>query len=205
MQIVCPCCHARHPLDAALADEAARAAVARAAALGGELPRLAIVYLGLFRPPGRVLSWSRACRLLDVLVEAVEAGEIRRRGRRWHVTRAEWAQALALVIERRDAGRLDTPLKDHAYLFEVARGLADRTEAAAERAVEAARRTRSAVDASGAVPAADYAQRYEALLDEARRLGVECDAQGLVRPLTELAEAVRAAQLQEQATQGDAA
>ena len=196
MQLVCPSCHARHPLDAALSDEAARAAIARAAALGGELPRLAVVYLGLFRPRGRVLSWARACRVLDELTGAVEAGRIRRHGREWTVTRAQWAEALRLVIERRDAGRLETPLTSNAYLHEVACGLSNRTEAASERDLEARRRSRAAGPSHGAT-VTDHARRYEALLDEARRHGVETDAAGRVRPAPELEEAVRAARAQE--------
>ena len=199
MLISCPCCHARHPLDAALTDEAARAAVARVAALGGELPRTAVVYLGLFRPKRRVLSWARACRLLDELTDAIDAGRIRRHGRDWAVTRAQWTEALRIVIERRDTGRLETPLKDHAYLYEVARGLADRAEAAAERDVEEQRRMRTLIGPSDGVSIVDHAERYEALLEEARRLGVEQGSDGRIRSLPELEQAVRQAQLQEAA------
>ena len=203
MQLVCPCCGARFPVDAALTDAAARAFVARLAVLSHlhrELPAATVGYFGCFRSKGRVLAWSRASKLLGELADAVEAGHIRRKGRAWAVTTALMLDALRIVVERRDDGKLDTPLRSHAYLYEVARGLSDKTEAAAERDVEERRRSRGAVDPTGGAGIVDHAHRYESLIDEARRLGVERSSDGRVKPMPELVEAVRAARAQEAAT-----
>ena len=200
MQLTCPVCFARFALEAALSDEDARRAMGRLAALGGESLRLVVTYVGLFRPPKHVLAWGRAGRLIGEVADIIEGGTIRRRGRAWTLTRAQFAEALEVVIERRDAGHLALPLKNHGYWFEVAVGIADRVEAAAERATEEARwagRRSGAGRPAGAVR--DYAAEYEALLGEARRLGVEYDANGIVRSPADLQEAVRQARLQETA------
>ena len=201
MQLTCPVCFARFALEAALNDEDARRAITRLATLGDDTLRLVVTYVGLFRPPKHVLAWRRAGRLIDEVVDIIESGTIHRRGRPRALTRAQFAEALEVVIERRNSGRLDLPLRTHAYLFEVAVGIADKAEGAAERATEEARRT-GRRDGGGTPAGAgrDSATEYEALLDEARRLGVEYDDQGRVRRTSELYEAVRQARLQEAAS-----
>ena len=194
MRVSCPCCNALHELDALVAEVEARRALARLAHLGGALEVAAIAYMGCFRPKRRVLSWGRLTRLVDELAGCVESGGVRRKGRRWTVTRAQWAEALHIVIERRNAGALDTPLNNHAYLYEVAAGISSKAEAAAERDIEEARRAGRGPERTGAASAAD---RYEALLDEAHRLGVARDGNGLVKRMPDLTEAVRQARLQE--------
>lgn len=67
MQLTCPCCFARFPVEAALTDEAARQAVAAALKLPAPLGDLLLRYIGLFRPDKRALSWDRASRLLAEL------------------------------------------------------------------------------------------------------------------------------------------
>ena len=196
MQVVCPCCYARHELAALVADVEARAALARLARLGGPLERYTVTYLAMFRPAKRALSWSRLTRLLDELTSALETGGIRRKGRRWELTREQWTEALRIVVERWTAGQIECPLKSHAYLFEVARGLAERAEAQAEQDVEAARRAGRGPERTGA---AAQGEGYEALLDEAERLGVALDANGLVRRLPELTAAVNEARAQKEA------
>ena len=194
MRVACPCCNALHELDALIADVGARRALARLADCGGALTSAAVAYLGCFRPTHRVLSWARFTRLLDELADAMEAGRIRRKGRGWTVTRAQWTEALNIVVARRDAGALELPLKNHAYLYEVAAGLSDKAEAAAERTVEETRRAGRGPERAGGVGAADG---YEALLAEAERRGVHLDRNGLIKRLPELSESVRRARQQE--------
>ena len=142
MDVTCPACLARFPLAAALTDGAARQALVEALRCTAP-PALVLAYLECFRPAKRSLSWSRAKRLLAELADAMEAGEVRRRGRTWTVTREMWVEALEVVHERRAGGALELPLRDHAYLWEVVSGLANRAEAAEERRIEAERRARS--------------------------------------------------------------
>ena len=190
MRVVCPVCYAVHELDALLADDDARRALASLSRLPGELQRPVVLYLGCFRPAKRALSWSRFLRLLDELAEAIDAGRIRRRGRSWRVTAEQWGEALRIVVDRRDASQIELPLKSHGYLLEVARGLSDRVEAAGEREVEEMRRNRVVVAPSDGVSIVDHARRYEQLLAEARSLGVDLGPDGSVRNMPELYEAV---------------
>ena len=195
MYLVCPCCSARIPLDAAVSDEAARTALARALA-HGPLGRRVVGYLGLFRTPKGALQWGRVARLLDELLDAVEAGTVRRRGRDWAAPVELWRAGLEVVLARRDEGRLDLPLRDHAYLYEVVTGLSDKAEATVEREREAARRQRAAHPATpGSAAAAPgvTVNVHEQILGDAIRLGVERDADGLIRPTRELIKAVMAA------------
>ena len=200
MLVTCPVCFARYALEAALNDEAARQAMGRLAGCGGPTLRRVVAYVGLFRPEKHALAWGRAGRLIGEVVDIIEAGEIRRRGRPWALTRAQFDEALDVVVERREGGRLALPLKNHSYLLEVAAGIADKAEAAAERETEDKRRHRGeGAKRAGATTAVTEAQRFEALLAEAERLGVDRARDGRVRPLPDLHEAVRQARLQEAA------
>lgn len=199
MRIVCPVCYAVHEIDALLADEDARQALAVLSGLPGGLQRPAVLYLGCHRPAKRALSWARFRRLLDELAGMIEAGGIRRRGRDWPVTAEQWREALGVVIERRDAGQLEIPLKGHGYLLEVAMRISNKTEAAQEREVEEARRSR-ARGPSDPDQFVDHAQRMERVLAEARALGVDLDERGMVRRMPDLAEAVRRAKAERAAS-----
>ena len=193
MRIVCPVCYAVHELDALLADEDARQALMTLSGLPGGLARPAVLYLGCFRPAKRALSWARFRRLLDEIAGMIDAGSIRRRGRAWPVSAEQWGEAFRAVVERRDAGALELPLKGHGYLLEVAMGVANRAEAAEEREVEEVRRARGGTGPSDASHLIDHARAYGQLLAEARELGVELDERGAVRPMPAMAAAVRRA------------
>lgn len=133
MQITCPSCSSRFSIDAAINDRDTRVAVAMALQLPGELGPLILRYLPLFNPRQRSLAWSRAAKLLTELNEAITAQCVRRKGRDWAVTVPMWERALTTVLERRDGGKLELPFKDHAYLYTVVCGEADKVEGAAEK------------------------------------------------------------------------
>ena len=132
MQLTCPSCGARHSIEAALNDEAAREVVQLAAAMhSAAVP--AIAYLGLFRPAKHSLRWARARSLMRELSGVFHANMIRRRGRDWPIRPQAWVLGLEAVIEARDRGKLRTPLRDHAYLHEVVIGHSERLAGEAER------------------------------------------------------------------------
>lgn len=118
------------------AREAIAAVDAAAPALGG----LVVRYLGLFRPPQRALALKRAVRIVTEIAEAAAAGKLRRHGRDWPVTAGQIREAIQATLDARDARTLTLPLKDNAYLFEIACRLANKTEAVAEAKVELDRR-----------------------------------------------------------------
>jgi hypothetical protein len=105
VQLICPCCHTRFPLDAANQDEAARDLLA----LRGQLPPRVwgpfIAYLGLFRSETRALAWDRALRL------AREVMELKADPERLETALAETVEALRL--------KGGPPLKNHNYLKRV--------------------------------------------------------------------------------------
>lgn len=68
MQLNCPCCHARFPLEASLQDDAAREVNGLLVAMQPTLMRPLITYIGLFRAGGRQLAWDRAARLMTETV-----------------------------------------------------------------------------------------------------------------------------------------
>lgn len=161
MRLTCPCCGATLSLEALLNDTAARQAVATALALPAGLgPRL-LRYLGLFRPAQRSLTWERAAHLLNELHGLIDAGEIRRHGRPWRVSEADWAAALDELLDRRP--KLTLPLKGHGYLLEILAGLANHTEAQHEQQIEDQRRQPRPDTGSGM-------QSIQALMDHASRL-----------------------------------
>jgi len=105
MQLICPCCHTRYPIDAANQDEAARDLLA----LRGSLPPRCwvplIAYLGLFRSESRALAWDRALRLAREVMELNADPD-----------RLENALAETVESLRNKGGQ---PLKNHNYLKRV--------------------------------------------------------------------------------------
>ncbi len=64
MNLSCPCCHAKFPVEAATQDDAAREVMALLAPLDPGLARALLTYIGFFRAAGRQLAWDRALKLM---------------------------------------------------------------------------------------------------------------------------------------------
>jgi hypothetical protein len=141
MQIKCPACYATFSLETAVALDAARAALSTALQMPAPLAGLLAQYLGMFRSAGRVLAFDRAERLMAELLPMLTEQRVERAGNSRSCPLAIWQQALERMVEHRAAGKLELPLKSHGYLLEIAFGLADKAEAAAEREAEERRRT----------------------------------------------------------------
>jgi len=108
MNLTCPCCHAKYPLEAAL-EGAAAGELQRLLAQAGPLARPLIAYLGLFRSKTRALSFDRAVRLAaEVLALSVD-------GRQLALALAETVEA---IRAKRDQGQIK-PLTNHNYLRRV--------------------------------------------------------------------------------------
>lgn len=134
--IVCPCCQAVYPLEAALNDVAAREAVVEAFRLT-PVGDLLLAYIGLFKPPKRAIAMSRTARLLKELLPMIKDAKIECHGRIWSAPQDYWRMALSEMIEKRD--RLTLPLKSHGYLFAVIAGYSNKAEAKHEAQTEAQR------------------------------------------------------------------
>jgi len=145
MLLKCPCCNASFSLEAALAVDAGRSALAAALqmpALGGLLG----FYLGMFRARGRALAFTRAESLLCELKPMLDQQIVVHGGLTRRCPHSTWQQGLVRMIELRDKGTLDLPLKSHGYLLDVVFRLAEKAGAKEEQAVETARRSGAARD-----------------------------------------------------------
>ncbi len=120
MKTRCPCCGAENSLDALITHEDARAAVWAVAQAGGETVRLAVKYLGLFRPAKSSLSFARMTTLLEEMLPDLNRRAIRRDGCEHHAPPEAWRYAFTEVLNRRSSLKL--PLKSHGYLYEIIAG-----------------------------------------------------------------------------------
>ena len=153
MRSRCPCCGATSSLDVLVTQEDARTALAAVFKISRPLGPALERYLALFRPIVRELTMAKVATLVGELLPFVESGRIPRKGRDWPVQIADWVQAIELMLQARDAGKLALPLTSHNYLFEVLCSLAERAERNQEEAVEAARLSRGQAAAATATAA----------------------------------------------------
>jgi hypothetical protein len=121
MQLICPCCHARYPLDAANQDEAARELLALRGTLPPRCWNPLIGYLGLFRSETRALAWDRALKL------AREVMALNADPDRLENALAETVEALRL--------KGGAPLKNHNYLKRVLENIQGAAAPLAQREV----------------------------------------------------------------------
>lgn len=119
MKTRCPACGAENSLDSLVANDDARQFLKMLVALDDGLVRLAVRYLGLFRPTSRPLSWDRMSRLLGEIVPDIQAGIIRRNGVEHPAPISAWVWAVGQIMDARSSGCLKLPLTTHGYLYEV--------------------------------------------------------------------------------------
>ncbi|MHA6913030.1 hypothetical protein ACQUJO_07830 [Ralstonia pseudosolanacearum] len=119
MRTRCPSCGATLSLDALIAHDAAREALAASFKLSGPLGSALIRYLALFRPETRELTMDRVAKLLGELLPDLHAQRINRHGHMHDAPVEAWVWAIEQALSARDAGRLTLPLKGHGWLYEV--------------------------------------------------------------------------------------
>ena len=119
MKTRCPCCGAENSLDALIAHEGARQVVWAAAQVGGEVGKLAVQYIALFRPAKTALTFERMAKLLGELLPDMERGAISRNGLEYPAPPEAWIYGFRELLARRNAGSLKLPLKSHGDLYEV--------------------------------------------------------------------------------------
>ena len=122
MKTRCPCCGAENSLDALFAHEGARQVVWAAAQVGGEVGKLAVQYIALFRPAKTALTFERMAKLLGELLPDMERGAISRNSLEYPAPPEAWIYGFRELLARRNVGSLKLPLKSHGYLYEVISG-----------------------------------------------------------------------------------
>ena len=166
MNVTCPACGADMSLDVLLAHEDSRLALASLCLMSVPLASQVMRYVGLFRPGKRQMSHSRVATLIGELVPDMQRGAITRNGREWPAPLEIWRTGFERMLEARDKGALQLPLKSHGYLYEVLSGIADKAEAEAERAREADRRIQRSHTA-GSESVGELVQRMDTALARA--------------------------------------
>ena len=166
----CPSCGFAGDMEAFLIEPEAKRAISRVASLDPALGRVLAPYLRLFGNGKRGVQLRRAVKLIDDLVAFIDAGSVcrdERVGVRRHATAAMWAQGIEQIIATPPSG----PLQNHNYLRAVVFGIADAADAAAERAVEEARKTGRTPVAQQQTPTLDKAAEREAFAQQMLRYG----------------------------------
>lgn len=136
----CPACGADLALDHLFVDADNRAAVARLIEVALPIGARLLQYTRLFAPAKTRLTQRKQVRIILQLLPDLERCAITHRGRDWAVPLAVWAQGIDHMLASRDAGKLDLPMKGHAYLYTILVSLADKVEAAGETQAEQQRR-----------------------------------------------------------------
>ena len=116
-----------------------RRAFERLAGVLMPIPAVVSRYLDLFKTPVHRLSITKKSKLLLQLLPDIDRGAIKFRGREWKAPLPAWEAAIEQMLAMRDSGRLDLPMKSHAYLYSILMGMADKLEATFEAQDNAAR------------------------------------------------------------------
>lgn len=132
MYLQCPCCGEQFPFEAGFADADGKRLAALLAGVEPKLGRAVLNYLRLFSPARRGLRMTKAIRLVEELLDLVNAGQVQRDARTNDSKLAAprlWVAGIEQMIAGRE--RLQLPLENHNYLRAVVYGIAaDPTQAA---------------------------------------------------------------------------
>lgn len=119
MKTRCPACGATCSLDALLGHSDASKAFVSALSVTGDLQHPLVKYLAMFRSESRDLTFERTAKLISEIALDITAKQIKRGHHTYPAPRAAWVWAINTMLERRDQGKLQLPLKNHGYLYEV--------------------------------------------------------------------------------------
>lgn len=151
----CTVCGAEESLDALLLrmidDDTVRRLIADVITTSLPLGGMVVRYLRLHKPDKQKLRMSIVAKLLAELVPDMQRATIERAGRSWKVDNDGWRAALQAVFDAHEKKTLVLPLQGNGYLYQVLMRLADKSEALAEKQVDASRRSRG-VSAVGMPP-----------------------------------------------------
>ena len=111
MRTRCPACGATNSLDALLGHGEASKAFVASLNLVGDLATPLVKYLGMFRSQNRELTFERTAKLLGEIAADINAQQINRGHHSYSAPKAAWIWAINTMLERRDQGKLQLPLK----------------------------------------------------------------------------------------------
>ena len=137
----CPVCGAEFDLAVLFKSEESRRTFDRLTANCSPLKARLAQYAALAKPPKHKLDTDKVLRIIATLLPDIERGAITWKGREWAAPLSAWAQAIDQMLDRRNAGTLELPMKGHGYLFAILAGMADKFEGQAEQQREQELRT----------------------------------------------------------------
>ncbi|KAF2406666.1 hypothetical protein SAMN04490179_4503 [Pseudomonas antarctica] len=126
MRVQCPCCGEQFPLEAGFLDDEGKRLAAQFADIEPRLGRAILGYLRLFSPAKRGLRTTRAIKLVEELMTAINAGTVTRDARTAEAKPASpamWTAGIDQMLAQRE--RLSLPLDNHHYLRAVVFGIAN--------------------------------------------------------------------------------
>jgi hypothetical protein len=138
--ITCTVCGTELDLAAILAHADDQKALARLVAISVPMGARVLQYISLFKPEKQSLTAAKKIKLILQLLPDLERKAITHKGRDWDAPLIAWTQAIDRMIFNRDMGRLELPMKGHAYLYSIIADLANSSEAVQEKQREQERR-----------------------------------------------------------------
>lgn len=138
--ITCTVCGTDLDLAALFAHADDQRALARLVAVSVPLGARVLLYVSLFKPEKQNLTAAKKIKLILQLLPDLERKAIAYKGRDWDAPLAAWAQAIDGMIDARNAGRLELPMKNHNYLYSTLSRMAHGVESVAEAKREEDRR-----------------------------------------------------------------
>lgn len=141
MRLSCPACGACGSIEFFLMDAAARESVVAAFKMPAPLGKQLMTYIGLFRPGKRSLTWDRVEKLLAELLPHIQSGQLDFDGVTWAAPLDYWVDALTEMLLNRD--NLNTPLKNHNYLYRIIANKSNSAKGKQEKKKEERARNRS--------------------------------------------------------------
>lgn len=148
MRVQCPCCGEQFPLEAGFLDDEGKRLAAQFADIEPRLGRAILGYLRLFSPAKRGLRTTRAIKLVEELMVAVNAGSVTRDARTADskpASPAMWTAGIDQMLAQRE--RLTLPLDNHHYLRAVVFGIASDPVQVAKVQQAAPKKSRSGMTA----------------------------------------------------------
>ena len=148
MRVQCPCCGEQFPLEAGFLDDEGKRLAAQFADIEPRLGRAILGYLRLFSPAKRGLRTTRAIKLVEELMSAVNAGTVTRDARTADskpASPAMWTAGIDQMLAQRE--RLSLPLDNHHYLRAVVFGIASDPAQVAKVQQAAPKKARSGMTA----------------------------------------------------------
>ncbi len=139
-ELTCPMCGTHLDIGHLIVAADERAAFLRVLELADPLKGCLTKYIYLFAPPKTALTQRKQARILLSLLPDLERRAIHHAGRDWAAPLKLWEQGIDQMLQARDAGRLELPLKGHGYLYTILSSLANKVEAAAETQTESQKR-----------------------------------------------------------------